>query len=267
MIAAPVNGAPAKAQLTGSLLAAALPGGSSARWENGVSWRPERCFTAAGFAPCDPTPGIPPYEPVGPQQTYPLGFRVRDVCTTLGGELDAERVRRQVEAATSFHVARELWTGVLSTANPVDTYVNPFLADDPTVVATTASGVLARLGALEQAAMEDAYGQQVFLHVPAHVVLPIANELERRGELLYTPLGNVVVADAGYPGSGPADTGTEWAYSTGPVTVHLSPVEVMSDPAQTIDRSINRQEIWGMRLFAAAYDPCTIFAIDTSASA
>lgn len=267
MIAAPVDGAPAKAQLTGSLLTAAPPSNSGTRWENGLSWRPERCFTAAGFAPCDDDPAEPAFEPVGPIQTYPVGFRVRDICTTLGGLLDDARVRRQVEAATSFHVARELWTGALTTANPVDAYVNPFLADDPTVVATTASGVLARLGALEQAAMVDSYGQQVFLHVPAHVVLPIANELERRGDVLYTPLGNVVVADAGYPGSGPADTGTEWAYSTGPVSVHLSPVEVASNPAETIDRSTNRQEIWGMRLFAAAYDPCTVFAIDTSASA
>lgn len=267
MIAAPVDGAPAKAQLTGTLLTAALSGSGTTRWESGISWRPERCFTAAGFAPCDPTPDQPAFEPVGPIQTYPVGFRVRDVCTTLGGELDGARVLRQVEAATSFHVARELWTGALSTANPVDTYVNPFLADDPTVVASTASGVLARLGVLEQAAMEDSYGQQVFLHVPAHVILPIANMLERRGDVLHTALGNVVVADAGYPGSGPADTGTEWAYSTGPVTVHLSPVDVQSNPGQTIDRSINRQEIWGMRLHAAAFDPCTIFAIDTSASA
>lgn len=270
MIPAPVEGVPAKAQLTGSLLASAVPG-TGERWQDGVGWRPERCFEAAAYAPCDDTPVVPTYAATGVTEYYPIGFRVRDVCTTLGGLLDPERVRRQVQAATSFFVARELWTGALSVANPTTVngspYVNPHLSAGSTTVASTATGVAARLAALEQAAMVDAFGQQVVIHVPAHLVLPLGALLERRGDVLFTPLGNIVIADAGYPGSGPAGTGTEWAFSTGPVTVRLGEIVTISDPVSTINRETNRQEIWGDRMFAATFDPCTIYAIDTSASA
>lgn len=269
MISAPVIGAPAKAQLTGSLEASALPG-TGDRWQDGIGWKPERCFEAASYAPCDPTPNVPTYSATGVNEYYPIGFRVRDVCTTLGGLLDGERVRRQVVASTSFHAARELWTGALSVANPVTVngspYTNPHLSAGSTTVASTATGVTARLAALEQAAMLDAFGQQVVLHLPPHLVLPLGALLERRGEILYTPLGNIVIADAGYPGSGPAGSGTEWAFSTGPVTLRLGDINIFEDPVSTINRETNRQEIWGDRLFAATFDPCTVYAIDTSAT-
>lgn len=270
MIADAVAAIPARAQATGSLLAAVLRP-NDGRWEGGFSWRSERCFEAQGFGVCDPNPD--PVEPVPfeLESVYPQGYVVADECTTLGGQMNEERVRRQAEAVASFQVAQELWTGALSAANPATVqgspYVNPSLDNGAVIVASTATSVAARLAALEQAAMVSAGGQQVFLHVAPHIVLPIANLLRMSGDLLVTALGNVIVADAGYPGSGPAGTGTEWAYATGPIAVRMTPVEVLSDMESTLDRTTNRRKLYARRYFAAGFDACTHFAIDTSATA
>jgi hypothetical protein len=46
------------------------------------------------------------------------------------------------------------------------------------------------------------------LHVPVELVPLIATALEIRGNALYTFTGAQVIADAGYPGTGPLDNGT-----------------------------------------------------------
>jgi hypothetical protein len=344
-------------------------------WESGLAWRPERCVTHQGFTPCGTLAGEPADSPAGIAYYIPPGFRVRDECSTLDGERDTARIRRQAEAITSFVVARELWNGALSVANPgtVDgtPYVNPYLADGTgTDVTPTASDIPGMLGELEAAAMAASDGMQVFLHVPPALVLPMGNVLRRVGNVLYTPLDNVVVADAGYTGIGapvpavpevqtvtitggptggtftltysgqttatiafnaigstvqtalnnlsnldgvtvtgsaggpytvtfpvsmgnPAqmtasgagltggttpgvnvvtatpyvaptvEAGT-WVFATGPVQVRLTPVDVIDDPAETVDRETNRQEIWAERLFAATFDPCVHLAMNVA---
>jgi hypothetical protein len=267
-IIAPIEAIPAAAPNVGLLSSARRPN-DGARWEGGFAWRPERCITTQGFSPCT-NPDAPDFiaDGGGVQYHVPVGYRVRDYCTTIGGQLDEDRVRRQAEAVASYEIAHELWTGEISAADPVtiegSPFVNPHLAstDATTVVGT---GTFAeRLGQLEEAARVAAKGQQVFLHVPIHLITPVANLLIRRGEALYTALDSVVVADAGYIGTSPAGAAGEWMYATGPVAVRMTPVEVEFDPAETIDRRINRQEIWADRLFAAYFDPCVHLAMDTA---
>jgi hypothetical protein len=261
----------ARAQATGTLWAAAVkPDGG--RWQTGLAWRPERCFTVAGFGPCDGSPAVPAEPDITLPQVYPVGYRVSDECTTLGGTLDTSRVQRQADAVLSYELAHELWTGALSIADPVTVdgspYVNPHLASaDATVVPSTVTTVAGRLGALEQAAMAQAFGQQVVLHVPARYLLEIGSLLVIRGDSLYTPLGSVVVADAGYPGTGPAGTGDSWAYATGPVMAFSSQLELVTDMAATLNRLTNRRKVWATRYIAAAYDPCSHLAIDLEGSA
>lgn len=63
------------------------------------------------------------------------------------------------------------------------------------------------------------------------------------------------------PGVAPAPLAGTWGYATGPVFTRLSSVSPMSDPAMTIDRRTNRQQVWADRLFVAGYDPCSSVAI------
>jgi hypothetical protein len=269
-----VEAIPAAPPSTGLIQSART--GSDIRWSGEpIGWRSERCPGVQGFSLCAELPDedIPPVVGDTEVHVFPQAYRVRDFCGTRGGELDSSRVRRQAEAVASFVVAEELWTGTLTKAGPGEIdgapYVNPHLASAAadTVATTGAADVAERLGILEQEARQASRGQQVFLHVPIQYVTPIADKLRRVGGLLYTALDSVVVADAGYPGTGPGGTGTSWAYATGPVEVRLSPIDTIEGrTAETVMRNINRQEIWATRAFAVSFDPCVHLAADLAAA-
>jgi len=191
------------------LLASAVKPQDGARWELGFQWRPETCLDADGFTPCDPYDGAGYPDPTGDDiQTYfPPGYRVFDTCSTFNRESRTDRLRRRADAVASFQIAHELWTGDLTRNAPGDfmgtPVVNPYLADgNATVVNATGDTVITALAELEAAARAASKGQQVFLHVPADVVLTMGDLLHRVGPVLYTPLDSVVVADAGYPATG-----------------------------------------------------------------
>jgi hypothetical protein len=83
--------------------------------------------------------------------------------------------------------------------------------------------------------------------------------------VLYTLAGNVVVADPGYPGTGPAGQAvgaTAWAYATSPVQVLLSPLSPITDDSVVVDRAVNTRTVWAARVFAATWDPCVHLATE-----
>jgi hypothetical protein len=196
----------------GLLAAAVKP--ADVGWELGFQWRPETCLDAEGFTPCGDTDGSGYPDPIGDDvQTYfPPGYRVRDTCTTFNRESRIERLRRRADAVASSRIGHELWTGDTTRNAPGDfkgtPVVNPYLADGNATVVTATGTTVERLAALEEAARDASDGQQIFLHVPTHVVLPLGNVLYRRGTTLFTPLDSVVVAEAGYPGTGEFVPGT-----------------------------------------------------------
>ncbi len=243
------------------------------RWEQGFSWRPERCFNMQSYDQCDELASRPPANDADIVYYTPPAVRVRDLCSTIGGVLDIDRVRRQIEAGTPAAMAAEFWTGAVSVANPATIsggpYVNPHLAsnsgDFPATVIVTTGTIAERLAKLEEAALAASRDQQVVLHVPVHMVEPIAHQLHAVGPNLFTALNSLVIADGAYPGTGPDGTGTTWAYATGPVQARVSDIELITAPAETIDRTTNRQEIWGSRVFAATFDPCLHLATNVGA--
>jgi len=366
-----VQPAPATPPTTGLVQSAMRPADTG--WEQGLVWRPERCVTWQGFSPCGTLTGSPATPNTDLVYYVPPGFRVRDVCTTLSGARDTARVRRQADAITSYVVARELWTGALTEADPGTVngspYVNPYLADGNATPVAAPADLDRAVNYLEQAAMDAAPGMQVFIHMPISV-LPRVSDIRRVGNVLYTASDNVIVADSGYTGAGAPVAGTAevqtitvtggptggtftvtfnsqttapiafnapattvatdlnalsnldgvtvtgaaggpytvtfpvamgnvaqmtadgtaltggttpgvtvatttpgvapstepgtWIYATGPVQVRLTPIDVIDDPAQTVDRGANTQEIWAERLFAATFDPCVHFAMNVA---
>lgn len=266
MLLSPVEPVPAQAPSTGLLASAYLPN-DGARWENGFSWRPERCTAYDGFNPCIAHTKNPPANGTELVQYVPNGFVVEDECTLLDGRRDPQRVIRQAAAITSRVMAEELWTGAISTANPVvingAPHVNQFLNDgSATAVSGTYNDYKTALATLEAAAVDASNGMQVFLHVPVNWTLPLGDVLVRRGNLLYTPLDNVVVADAGYPVG-------DVAFATGTVAARVSDIEVLGDgnASQTVNRLTNRETLYAERLFAAYYDPCVHFSVTVTAPA
>jgi hypothetical protein len=257
---------------TGLVASAASPADDGTRWESGLAWVSERCGADYQLLPWCSADDPDAFDPDRAAAAYyrPVGVRFADECSTLGGALDAERLRRLAEATTPFVVARELWDGALGETQSFTvqgaTFTNKRLADaDATVVGSGGAELLLALGRLEQAALEATRGQRVMLHLPVRLGAKLADFARRVGSDLLTRSDNWVVLDAGYPGTGPAGQavgGTAWAYATAPVSVRMSPLAVTTEPGQTTDRAANTVTAWAHRVFAATFDPCAHFATE-----
>jgi hypothetical protein len=266
---------PAQAPVTGLAASALTPQGESeADWVNGFAWRSERCPSWQLFGVCGDLSEVPDPDTNVLAYHRPVGYRVRYECTTLSrrDDSDAEAVRRQADAILSHVAAHELWTGELTKSDPFDAAgetdrVNGHLASpDAETIAGGPYAMEQALGLLEENARRQAGGQQVVIHMPIRAV-PLVG-LRRVGNLLYTQTDALVIADSGYVGTGPAGeeptSTTAWMYATGPVMLRRSTVEVIADQASTLNRATNRRTIWGQRVFAATFDPCTHFAIQVA---
>jgi hypothetical protein len=242
------------------------------RWENGLAWVPERCGTAYQLVPWCADP--PSYTPPRPGSVYhqPVGVRIADECTTLGGRPDLDRARRVAEAQLPYIVARELWLGTGSSADPYKVtpgganQSNAYLASaDADIVGSGGAEATAALGRLEQAALDTSHGQPVMLHVPVMASWQVADHLTRVGNQMLTAAGNQVVFDGGYPGTGPAGQAvgaTAWAYATSPVAVLVADWDVQADDAEVVDRAKNTCTTWASTVFAAVWDPCVHLATE-----
>lgn len=268
-VAAPL----ARAQTSANLLASAVQDTSSdPRWMAGVSWIGELCPELEIVDPCAELDDSGELTGGDYRYAVPLGYRLHARCSTLAGPRAlatlSDRLSRQAEAVASFAVARELAGGAGATANPFDGpsgatgLVNQFLADDNAESLAGATSILDALGLLEQEARDRTKGMQVFLHIPIRIATQVAAQLQRTGSELRTHTDAIVIADAGYTGRGPgaAPTGI-WGYATGPVFVKLGPTAVVDQPAATVDRRANVQDIWADRMFMTGFDPCCQLAI------
>lgn len=257
---------------TGLVVSAVKPPDDGVRWEQGIAWVPERCGSAyqlvSWCSADDPDVYAPPR--TGGAYYRPVGARFAVECAVMGGRLDTERLRRIAEAATPFVIARELWDGAEGQDDSWSlggvTYTNAYLASgDAAIVGSGGAAPLAALAALEYAAASAARGQQVMLHVPIMATGGLGEHVRRVGGLLLTRQDNIVVVDAGYPGTGPAGQpvgATAWAYATTPVIVRWSPLQVLDAPPQTVDRAANTVTAWAERAVAAYFDPCAHFAVE-----
>jgi hypothetical protein len=242
------------------------------RWEGGLAWVPERCGAQYRLVPlCDqPDDEFTPDRP-GAVYYRPVGLDVADECSTMSGPLDEARFRRVADAMFPFAVARELWDGAGTKADPYSEdgqTTNAYLASPAaTTVGGSAASAVKALGRLEQAALEASRGQTVMLHVPPVLAWQLVPNLFRVGQQLLTSVGNTVVVDAGYPGTGPsgqAAGATVWAYASAPVAVLASSWQFITDDPQTVDRSINTRTAWASRLIAATWDPCVHLATEVT---
>ncbi len=269
----PTVGVAAAPPASGLVAAAARP--TVPRWEDGLSWVPERYGTAYQLVPwcAEPTPGYTPPRP-GSAYYMPVPVRIADECTTMGGKPDLERARRVAEAQLPWIIARELWTGEGSDADPYQTtpggatVANARLASpDADVIGgalgpQTAQDALARL---EQEALRSSHGQPIMLHVPVVASWQVADHLTRVGGQMLTAAGSQVIFDSAYVGDGPNGEpagSTVWAYATSPVAVLTSGWDFVTDNADTVDRAVNTRTTWASAVFAALFDPCVHLATE-----
>lgn len=223
------------------------------RWLNGLTFAPESGSLAQGWYECPDEGGEPsatkdveadidnPESPV----FQPWYAWAGDHCTTLqlASRNGNERAERLLTARESAQIAGELWHGTIATAAGFPT---PWLGDaNLTALNGVGSPVplVYAFGELGEA-MASASPGRGMIHVSprALVLLASAFAVRREGDLWLDPLDNIVVADAGYDGSGdgvPGGGDVEWFYGTDVVAVWRGGTEVYGDPTTAQSAAYN----------------------------
>lgn len=188
------------------------------------------------------------------------GFMVfgGEKCSTLGmNAVDLRaRAERMLTIVQSFEIADELWSGGLN----LDA---KSLADvDADTLTEGAGAAVDVLGCIDQGIGQKTKGQQGMVHMTPQVLdhLVTNGTLYRDAGLWLTPMGNIVVADYGYDGTGPNGepaTDSQWIYGTTMITLRLGAIESIPDlDMQAVTRSINDIEVWAYRAVAWVWDEC-----------
>jgi hypothetical protein len=275
---APIQPVPVQPPRYGLLVAATVTPLSTDRWQQGVTWNPEQCGVSGRVSVgCEgDTDEIVAERNGGIVEADPFAVWAADECSPFGfGARDwTGRVLRQLEATQSYQIANELWTGELHID---DSLSGGWLTDHTTLnYSFQADNVIDALGCLEQGLAVCGQGRRGMIHVTpqALVHLSAATAVETVGSTILTPLGNVVVADAGYDGSGPggvpADSTTQWMYATSMIDVVLEPnpmlipgeIEQAQALAQALDRSDNTITVRAFRMAMYRWDRCCHIAVE-----
>lgn len=240
------------------------------RWTNGFSYEPENYCSANGVVdPCSSTKTATP-DNADIVNVDPVLLWASDACSTFGARDRRGRARRRLEACQSKLLAGELWEGTLAQASAnID---NKLLASpDANTVSDTSLSPSDGLACLEEALASCSCSRSM-IHVTPGVMTYFArdNLVRRVGDVFVTNNDTIVVADAGYTGTGPegqpAVTGSVWAYGTDIVNVALDEVQVfprddIEAMGKTGDLYDNTLTFRAERLAAAWWDGCCHLAL------
>lgn len=236
-------------------------------------FNPEACGESGVLSgePCDASPSKS--IPDNPESVEAWAFEVwaGDKCAPweLGRDWRG-RARRQLAATLSYQVAHELWTGDM--AATMSGAPNRSLASiDSDVLTAGPTSATDALAVLEYGLGACANGARGVIHATRHAATYWAQLglLRREGAQLLTFLDTIVVADAGYDGSGPngqaAVDGSQWAYATGIPVVRLGPERLIPDGddlGPAVNRSTNLVEYRAERRAAVGWDGCCHLAAE-----
>lgn len=260
----PITPPPARPPRTG-LLASITPAQVPER-EVGFTYPPENCGESGVVDPCSPgSLDIPDNLPF--VSASPFLVWAGDRCTP-DQERDARgRASRQLAATISYQVAHELWTGDQARASGWDLnrYLTSERSDVLTDGPTSSTDALARL---EYALGQCQKGSPGVIHATKHAITFWSNMnlLRREGSAYFTVNDTLVIADAGYDGSGPygpATDDSQWAYATGIPIIRLGPEVITPElESQALDRGDNTREYRAQRTAAVSWDQCCHLAVE-----
>lgn len=216
--------------------------------------------------------------------TYPFGvvasYKIEG-RVGLTAEEHKSRVMDAAEVLTQKAVEHELWTGDLALS--ADHFDASYLAMSGSIeVSPGGSGTAAdhALASLEWALGQCAAGTGV-IHMTRDAAVRLSQHLFERNGKLYTILGTPVVVGSGYTGSAPASSvpvatvpfpavpsigaapTTTWMYATGPLTVHLGPVQFIGERR---DISTNEIVLMAGRPAAVYWDSSCHFSAEVNLS-
>lgn len=249
----------------GLIAAAPIIDAGDLRWAGGWEFQPEGCTPggADSIACAGNVGAMTPADRASTINGDPILLYASDECSTFGFEAhDFEgRARRALAATESYQLALELWEGAVNTADGLSNKVLAGPAAGSDTVTSGAVDPVIALACVESGLASALYGGQGMIHMtPQMLTLMAADDaIMKQGNLWVTANGHIVVADAGYTGSGPVSVGpttsSQWIYGTPVLSVRLGPVETIPGSldearnlAAAMDRTINDILVFAARL-------------------
>lgn len=231
---------------------------AASHWENGLTYEintdglyakvHDGCdYTATGGSEVGNAPGTPASLNIVRALDYsPFVIEATDGCRTSVGLSVEERKARAAEALellTQKAIEREFWSNGFT--GGVNSAGNRSLQNSPTTTLLSGAAVKPRraVAALEQALADDGAGTLGAIHVTRDVLSLLKLDMfvgEPADDVMYSPGGNMLIGGVGYTGNGPAGgtqartSGHAWAYATGPVAVHIGPIQVSDVPSKIV---------------------------------
>lgn len=209
---------------------------------------------------------------VADQHPFVVGAAVE--CSTLGApglEAFQQAARRALELGQWSQIANELWTGARATAAGWTT--NRWLASpDATVLSADPVSIVEAIAALEDAFGAASAGDVQLIHVPRKLTAYLSHadliDTTPGSGRLWTANNSLVIADRGYPGTGPEGeeptSDLVWIYSTGVLSARLGPVHLPErDLADAVAAATNDVSVRAERPAAISW-LCGHFAIPVS---
>lgn len=260
-----------------SLLASAEEVNDGTRWTAGLTFEPYGCGYNGGIsAVCSSAETSTLYR----EKSFDSEHRVIEVepwvawygdsCSTatFRSRNFVDRATTAFLAAESALIASELWSGDIANA---EGYPNPYFGDGNADVVSGAYPAALALSRLQWELAQSLTGRGM-IHATRDVATAWyeAGGIRREGALLLDVYDNIIVADSGYPGTGPngearTDT-TAWAFATDLVQVRrdgqvrLLPGD--GDYAAAMDRDTNLIEWRAERIVAAYWSVCAQVAVE-----
>lgn len=243
----------------------------------GARWLPEQCGTAGRQRIECTGSTVARNAPANPaiQEADPFVVWAAFECSPFGWQsIDyIGRAERQLAATQSFEIANELWTGALTIDDGSPT---SFLADDSTAVVLGSGAMtpLEAMGCLEMALATCGKGRRGLIHcTPALLAVWIGLfVVTKQGGQYLSPLGNIVVGDAGYDGSGPGGTAagaTQWAYATDLISVRLGQIDTQPPNLESAEEWVqamrttdNTVIVFAQRPAIYQWDACCHIAVE-----
>jgi hypothetical protein len=182
---------------------------------------------------------------------HPFGVQQSSTCSSLSRIDQSKHAEARLDSTTEWAVARQLATDGLALGTPS-------FADGTSLGVVADGDFVLAVGTLEQAAADEGFGTQWWLHAPVKAAAFLTESRLMLGKS--SPSGAPWVVSVGYPVQG-ATTIRLWA--TGSVWAGVEEPFVFSD----LDRRTNGDEAFAQRSAIVAFDPCINLFIDVTVPA
>ena len=192
----------------------------------------------------------------GPHRTSvaefnPFGISQGATCSTLS-RLDQKRhAEARLDSTTEWAVARQLATDGLGLDSPS-------FADGISLGTVADGDFVLAIATLEQAAADNGFGAQWWLHAPVKAAAFLAKDHQIKDGMSAT--GAPWVLSPGYPVQGPT---TVRLWATGPVWASVSDAFLLNN----VDWRVNEDTAFANRDAIVAFDPCINLHIDVTVPA